>query len=164
MMPRGPKCLALPVVAILAGCSTSKPPPDAATVPPPPEETGGVVNSSKDVGIRAFHDVCLANAPSFAGVPEAARTYGVNGISAERASMEMSKDRKISVQLKPGTECVVTTESRTGSAVEQQFLAEVVAVTGSKATQVPLVGKIGGSSFVFHHDRTNGEAYVMVKR
>jgi hypothetical protein len=150
--------------ALLAGCSTSKPPPDAATVPPPPEETGGVVASSKDVGIRAFHDICLANAPSFAGVPEAAKTYGVSGILADRESTATSKDRKISVQLKPGTECVVTTESRAGSTVEQQFLAAVVTVTGSKAKQVPLLGKIGGSSFVFHHDRTNGEAYVMVKR
>lgn len=149
---------------LLAGCNTSRPPPDAATVPPPPEETGGVVNSSRDVGIRAFHDICLANAPSFAGVPEAAKAYGVNGIKADRDSMEMSKDKKISVQLKPGTECAVTTETRSGGAVEQQFLAAVVAVTGSKATQVPLAGKIGGSSFVFNHDRTGGEAYVMVRR
>ena len=158
---------ALPVLflaALLAGCNTAKPPPDAATVPPPPEETGGVSSSSIDLGIRAFHDICLATAPSFAGVPEAAKAYGVNGIAANRNSMEMSKDRKISVQLKPGSECAVTTESRTGTAVDKQFLAEVVAATGSKATQVPLAGKIGGSSFVFHHDRNGGEAYVMAKR
>jgi hypothetical protein len=158
------RAILISAAALLGGCDTTRPPPDAATVPPPPEETGKVSNESRDVGIRAFHDICLATAPSFAGVPEAAKAYGVNGVAADRDSTEMSKDRKITVQLKPGNECAVTTDSRPDGTVDKQFLAAVIAATGSKARQVPLAGRIGGSRFVFQHDRTAGEAYLMVKQ
>ncbi len=164
-MLRLKQAILISAVVLLAGCNTTKPPPDAATVPPPPEESGAPVReASYDVGVRAFQEVCIATAPSFVDAPTAAKALGLSGLKAGEDSGAMSKDKKISVQLKPGTECAVTTQSRPGDTVGNQFMRAIVAATGAKGKELPLLGKIGGSSFIFQHDRTGGEAYVMVKR
>ena len=152
----------LVVAAALTGCSTTKPPPDSATVPPPPQKSAAT--SSTDVGVDAFHKICLATAPSFADAPEAAKKYGVSGLTAGVNSTGMTKDSSLSVQLKPGIECAVTTTSRPGDAVAKQFMSVVTAATGTKAEQTPFAAKLGANAFIFHHDRNGGEAFVMVKR
>jgi hypothetical protein len=159
------RAIMISAAVLLAGCNTTKPPPDAATVPPPPEESGApVTNASYDLGVRAFQDVCIATAPSFVDAPTAAKAFGLSGLKAGEDGVAMSKDQKISVQLKPGTECAVSTQGRPGDTVGNQFLRAIVAATGTKGKELPLLGKIGGSSFIFQHDRTGGEAYAMVKR
>ncbi len=152
----------LAVAAALPGCNTTEPPPDSATVAPPPQETGAT--SSSDVGVAAFHDVCLATAPSFADAPAVAKKFGVSGLSTGVNGTGMTKDSSLSVQLKPGIECAVTTTSRPGDAIARQFMSVVTAATGTKATQTPFAAKLGANTFIFHHDRNGGEAFVMLKR
>jgi hypothetical protein len=156
--------LLLPLVAAaLSGCSTQS--SDAGTVPPPVRESGvAVTSASYDVGVRAFQTVCIATAPSFDKAPDAAKSFGVSGLTPGKVSMEMSEDEKISVQLKPGKECAVTTEKRPGDAVAKQFVSAVATAAGADGKQMPLLGYVGGSAFMFLHDRNGGEAYVMMRR
>lgn len=119
-----------------------------------------------DIGIRAFSDVCLKTAPSFAKGAEQASKYGVAlTMDLGIGKMGMSKDRSLSVQIKPNKECAVTTETRPGNKVRDQFLDAVATSIGQpRSVTTPFVAITKGQGFVFHHDRKGGEAYVMIAR
>lgn len=122
-----------------------------------------------DIGIRAFKDICLASAPSFAKGARLAKKYGVETwLPLGKQKMGMTKDDSLSVQIQPGKECAITTKSRSGAGVHTQF---VKAVTGAakpaaitKKASNPFVATVRGKRFIFKHDRSGGEAYVMLSK
>src|SRR5262245_44322646 len=147
------------MAVVMCGCSTTTPPPDSETVPPPGKASAV---AGYDVGVAAFRDVCVDSAPSFNDAPAVAKKYGVDSLASGVGGM--TKDGSLSVQIKPASECAVTTANRPGNAVTKQFLSTVTAATGSTARQTPLVAKIRGSTFIFMHERNGGEAFVMLMK
>ena len=123
-------------------------------------------SASADEGVAAFRDICLANAPSFAGSAAAARAYDVDRVDdLGFMAMGMRADQGLSVQIKPGVECAITTPSRGANNPSAAFAAVVASKTsGSAPTSFPAVGTVAGTSYVFQHDRNGGEAFVMLKR
>jgi len=146
------------LAAALAGCTTA--PPTSTSISKAP----GAASTKIDVGLAAFRDICLATAPSFVSGYAAAKKYGVEG-STEFGGI--TGDGSLSVQIKPGKECAVTTETRPGPIVHAQFLQTVANVaatpSGIKGGQTPFNANVGGNNFIFQHDRNGGEAYVMIK-
>jgi hypothetical protein len=125
--------------------------------------------SAIDVGVRAFKEICLASAPSFANATQLAKKYGVDTwIPLGKEKMGMTKDDSLSVQIKPDKECAITTKTRPGAAVHTQFMNAVIGATKSAAiterTPDPFVLAVGGKKFIFKHDRSGGEAYVMLRK
>jgi hypothetical protein len=122
-----------------------------------------------DIGIKAFKDICLASAPSFAGGTRLAKKYGVETwLPLGKEKMGMTKDDSLSVQIQPGKECAITTKTRPGTAVHTQFMKVVTGATKhaaiGKKTSNPFVATAGGKKFIFKHDRSGGEAYVMLSK
>jgi hypothetical protein len=123
-------------------------------------------NATLDPGVRAFKDICLASAPGFTAGAEAAKKYGIaSWTPLGKAKMGMTKDSSLSVQITPGKECAITTKAKAGNAAHGQFMAAVLGATKSQGitekTASPFQASLGGKKFVFTHDRSGGEAYVM---
>lgn len=115
-----------------------------------------------DPGVVAFRDICLTTAPSFTAAKSAAAVYGVNDfVDLATLAIGSSGNGALSVQIKPGIECAVTTPSR-GAA--NPVLGFVSVVPGITVPTFPATATVGGTSFIFQHDRSGGEAYVMLKR
>ncbi len=123
-------------------------------------------DSATDVGIRAFKEICLASAPSFANGAQLAKKYGVETwLPLGKEKMGMTKDHSLSVQIKPSRECAITTPTRPGATVHTQFMKAITSATKpaaiTKETSFRFSGIIGGKKYVFGHIRHDGEAYVM---
>lgn len=115
--------------------------------------------------IQAFRDICLKNAPDFAGSIAAAKAYGVTELEdLGFMSAGFNGDKSLSVQLKPGAECVVTTENQKDDSLTRQFLS-VVAESANSPTprSVPVKFVLAGQTFIAMHDRRGGEAFVLLK-
>ncbi|MDN4592021.1 hypothetical protein DBA29_26410 [Xenophilus aerolatus] len=79
--------------------------------------------------------------------------------------MGMTPDQKLGVQIKPATECVITTPTQPGPAAAQQFGQAIARATGGRAPgRFPVAIVFNGQPFIFHHDRDGGEAFVMLKQ
>ena len=122
-----------------------------------------------DIGVRAFKDICLASAPSFAKSARLAKKYGVETwLPLGKQKMGMTKDDSLSVQIQPGKECAITTKSRPGAGVHTQFMKAVTGAAKPAAiterTSNPFVATVRGKKFIFKHDRSGGEAYVMLSK
>jgi hypothetical protein len=118
-----------------------------------------------DVGIRAFKEICLASAPSFANGTQLAKKYGVETwLPLGKEKMGMTKDHSLSVQIKPGRECAITTPTRPGATVHTQFMNAIISATKPGAiteeTSFRFSAIIGGKKYLFGHIRRDGEAYV----
>ena len=143
------------VAVVLSGCVTNQSAPTAAI-----KESGEVTEA-----IRAFEDVCLKTAPSFSGAAQAAASFGIIEITdAGFTKMGFNKDQSLGVQIKANTECVITTPSQQDSTLTRQLL-QVVSRHSSvtPSNRVPAKANVNGVSFIFHHDRKGGEAFVMLK-
>ncbi len=115
--------------------------------------------------IQAFRDICLKNAPDFAGSIAAAKAYGVTELEdLGFMTAGFNGDKSLSVQLKPGVECVVTTENQKDDSLTRQFLS-VVAESANSPTprSVPVKFVLAGQTFIAMHDRRGGEAFVLLK-
>lgn len=115
--------------------------------------------------IQAFRDICLKNAPDFAGSIAAAKAYGVTEFEdLGFMTAGFNADKSLSVQLKPGVECVVTTENQKDDSLTRQFLS-VVAESANSPTprSVPVKFVLAGQTFIAMHDRRGGEAFVLLK-
>ena len=115
--------------------------------------------------IQAFRDICLKNAPDFAGSSAAAKAYGVTELEdLGFMTAGFNGDKSLSVQLKPGVECVVTTENQKDDSLTRQFLS-VVAESANSPTprSVPVKFVLAGQTFIAMHDRHGGEAFVLLK-
>ena len=145
--------LGIPLALGLSGCG-------AATAPAP--DVQATQPASADVAIRAFKDVCLATAPSFAGAKAAAKQFGVADIIDGIGGM--TKDGSLSIQIKLGKECATTSASRPGNATDAEFRAVIIQATGANVTSFPSVVVISGTQFLVQHDRKGGEAYVLLKK
>jgi hypothetical protein len=138
---------------LLAGCN--------ATSQPSAVRAEGV----EDIGVTAFREICLQSAPSFAEAPGYARKYGVDlSLALGEEKMGMTADHSLSVQVKPGAECAITTPNRPDDAAVGQFRKVVAEATRSPVMQLPFVAAVRGVTFIFNEDRKGGEAYVMTKK
>lgn len=129
------------------------------------EATPPVALAVTDEALLVFEDLCINTAPTFADAPARAAEYGIAELDdLGFAQIGMRKDRSLGVQVQQGKECAVTTPSRTSEGLTAAFLQLVSRRTGAELRkQVPTTAQLGGSAYVFHHDRRGGEAYVMLK-
>ncbi|MES2771790.1 MAG: hypothetical protein V4623_07400 [Pseudomonadota bacterium] len=141
----------------LSACVSNKAIPDSAD--------SALQNAEPNTSLRAFEEVCIRTAPSFSGAKAAAEKYGITDIEDMGfAHIGMSKDESIGVQIKPDNECVITTAVQKASNLTREFLQVVGRNSKTAAsTKVPTKAQINGTTFIFHHDRNGGEAFVMLK-
>lgn len=134
----------------------------ACNTAPSAKPTGINIHSR---AVEAFADICLKTAPSFTGDADAAKRFGI----AETQDMGFTRigfnaDKSLAVQLSE-KECVVTTPSQRDDSLTQQLLAAAGQVSQTPVAQgVPTKVTIGGSIFILHHDRRDGEAYVLLRQ
>lgn len=147
-----PQLLCVAVLA-LSGCVTHPPAP-ADDVPPVAIEA-----------LRAFENLCLKTAPSFAGAEAAASGFGITPfIDVGGLKMGMGQGGELSVQITPGQECAVTIPGQRSAGLTRQFLQSVGRYTDGKAIdRVPARISLGGTAFIAQHDRKGGEAFVLLK-
>lgn len=115
--------------------------------------------------IQAFRDICLNNAPEFAGSMASAKAYGITETEdLGFMTMGFSADKSMSMQLKPGNECVVTTPQQNDDSLTRQLLSAVAASAKSPVPRsVPAKFVLAGQTFIVMHDRRGGEAFVLLK-
>ena len=78
--------------------------------------------------------------------------------------MGFNRDQSLSVQIKEGIECAITTPTQSDRTLTKTFMQSVArAANASPAAKVPFRADISGQTFIFQHDRSGGEAYVMLK-
>jgi hypothetical protein len=140
------------IASTLAACASKAPPRPSAA----PE-----TNKS----LAAFEEVCLKTAPSFSGAKAAAANHGIAEVQdLGFTQMGMAKDNSIGVQIKPDTECAITTPSQKASDLGKGFYQVIVRNAETPpASRFPTKAKVGGVTFIFQHDRQGGEAFVMLK-
>ncbi|MFT0870075.1 hypothetical protein [Pseudomonas sp. CAM1A] len=145
------RTLAVSSLLFLAGCAQSPSTPDAAAQP-------------HAKAIEAFAAVCLKTAPSFDGAAEAATRAGIVELQ-DMGFMRMgfSADKSLAVQLS-AKECVITTPNQQDDSLTGQLLAAAKPYSQSPlAASVPTKLRIQGETFILHHDRKGGEAYVLMR-
>jgi hypothetical protein len=123
--------------------------------------------SVTDKAVLLFRDACLATAPAFDKAMAAAKKYGVKPQMDLGASVVgMSPDGSFSLQVRGKKECAVTAESNPDPAIAAQFAAVVAQASGKAASSVasgtPVAITLHGQSYLVHHDRKGGEAYVLI--
>ncbi len=125
----------------------------------------GSASGKRIQAIMAFEDVCLKTAPSFIGAAKTVSKYGISELTdAGFMKMGFNKDKSLGVQIKENKECVITTPQQRRRGLSMQFLQTVGRyATGITPGKMPVSGNIGGSEFIFGHDRRGGEAFVMLK-
>ncbi|MDQ0015373.1 hypothetical protein J2W23_003773 [Variovorax boronicumulans] len=141
-------------VATLAGCTFGN---RSAAVDPSP--------SSPPQAISAFEEICLKTAPTFARAASAAGAFGVTEfMSLGPAKMGFNRNQSLGVQIAEGLECTITTPTQSDKSLTTNFLQSVArTANASPAANVPFRADIAGQTFIFQHDRSGGEAYVMLK-
>jgi len=152
MLRTTPRLIACASLLALSACSTATEPQPAAALP-------------QSRAIAAFTDICLKTAPSFAGDAEAAKRFGIDEIQDMGFTrIGFNADKSLAVQLSE-KECVVTTPSQQDDSLTRQLLAVAGEYSQSPVAQgVPATVNIGGSMFILHHDRRDGEAYVLLRQ
>ncbi|HEX8045977.1 hypothetical protein [Rhizobium sp.] len=149
--------MALALAVALAGCTTAE-----QSQPVAPAPTG-----KTDIAIKAFKELCLQTAPSFAAGISGAKRYGIKQLLDLGGDQSgMTDDKSMSVQIKPNRECAITSPNRADPTLHRQFVSVIAEFADkvpadSKANQ-PFVAMVKGKRFIFQHDRNGGEAYVML--
>lgn len=142
-------------VIVVEGAASDTAPVTTEVTPP------AAAPAQLHTSVAAFRDICINNAPSFAGSAAAAQAYGIAQIlDLGFTNTGSTADNSLAVQIKPGKECVVTTPSQSDNPA-QQFASVIPGLSG---TRFPAVAQIGNANFIFQHDRNGGEAFVMLKR
>ncbi len=141
---------AFPVIAValLSACA-----PDTPVAP-----------SEMPVALKAFNDVCLKTAPTFANAATAAAAYGITDITdAGFSKLGFNQDHSLGVQIKESKECVITTPEQKNPALTKLFLQQISRASGASLPKsVPVKATINGELFFFLHDRKGGETFVML--
>jgi len=114
--------------------------------------------------LKAFRDICLQSAPSFSTAEQAAKVHGITDfMDVGFMKAGFNSDKSMGVQIKAGKECVVTTPSQLDSTLTAQFLKSVTPFSSSPvAKKVPSKITIENQTFIIMHDRSGGEAFVML--
>lgn len=114
-----------------------------------------------DQAVRVFEEVCLKTAPSFSGAVQAARKAGVTNFTDGFMTIGTTRDRRMSVQIKENSECAVTTPPQKSRFLSTQFVRTINRY--AELRRLPSSARIKDVPFIFQHDRTGGEAFVMLK-
>lgn len=125
------------------------------------EEPASATNAS----IQAFIDICVKQAPTFAGAAEAAKVYGITEVSESGGTQSgMTADYALAVQIRENQSCTITTDVQKDKKLTRQLIDAVAKQTGEKlGTRLPLGVVLGGERFALTHDRAGGEAFVLLK-
>lgn len=123
------------------------------------------VELSESKAINFFKEICVDAAPSFDNSETIARQKGIELSDDEVLRIGFNEDKSIGLQVKHGKSCVITTRSQSDSSLTSNFLTSIAHHLGKQpAKKVPFIANIRDSSFIFFHDRKNGEAFVMLKK
>ncbi|UXY50981.1 hypothetical protein [Pseudomonas tohonis] len=145
-------CL-IAIVALMAACSNKNP----ATLPV-------ASNEAPSAAIQAFRDICLKSAPDFSQAAVVAKTFGVEVTDMGFMMAGFNADKSMSVQIQAGKECAVTTPSQRDESLTRQLLDSARDLSGTPVAQfAPSTVTLGGEVFILAHDRSGGEAYVLLK-
>lgn len=117
---------------------------------------------AEDLAVRAFKEVCLATAPSFAAATAKSKKFGISEMVPSIGGM--TKDGALSIQIKPNKECATTSAAKPGNATDLEFRAAIKAASGVSLSGFPAIVSIKGATFIVQHDRHGGEAYVLLKK
>ncbi|MCU9948657.1 hypothetical protein [Pseudomonas sp. PDM13] len=140
------------VMALMTACSNK----DPATLP--------VASNEAPSAIQAFRDICLKTAPDFSQAAVVAKTFGVEVTDMGFMMAGFNADKSMSVQIQAGKECAVTTPSQRDESLTRQLLDSARGLSGTPVAQTaPSMVTLGGQVFILAHDRSGGEAYVLLK-
>lgn len=113
--------------------------------------------------LRAFQDLCLEQAPTFAGSVAAAAAFGITGFQ-DFSVFKLGQDPAtgLSVQVAPGKECTVTAPAQPGPQLHDDLILmlEVAKDRNRSGYPIPTV-VIDGVTYFIRHDRDGGETLVM---
>ncbi|WP_431484022.1 hypothetical protein [Pseudomonas solani] len=141
------------VMALMTACSNK----DPATLPV-------ASNEAPSAAIQAFRDICLKTAPDFSQAAVVAKTLGVEVTDMGFMMAGFNADKSMSVQIQAGKECAVTTPSQRDESLTRQLLDSARGLSGTPVAQTaPSMVTLGGQVFILAHDRSGGEAYVLLK-
>lgn len=137
-------------VAVWSG--TARPP--ANVTPKPPAEVPR--------SVQAFEEICLKQAPRFAGAPAAAQRFGITDFK-DVGFMQygLLPDSSLSVQIMSGSSCTVTTPTAAtdpGAAFGALVRAYRDPNSGNDWDERV---RIDGVTYHISHSRKHGEAFVM---
>ncbi|WP_230969242.1 hypothetical protein [Nitrogeniibacter aestuarii] len=124
------------------------------------------LNAQDLSALEAFEKICLEFAPSFEGSQQASRAAGINDFFEDSAVKKMgfNNGHSLGVQIELNKECVITTPESKNRTLTQRFIQTIARhATEKPALTMPTSAKLGGTTFIFLHDRSRGEAYVMLK-
>jgi hypothetical protein len=113
-------------------------------------------------GVDAFLRICLDNAPTFANAAAAAASFGIKEFTETSVNkIGASDDGALTVQIKAGRQCVVTTPHQANPELTAQLLRAGGKQSGSAVpARVPAKLEIGGKTVIVMHDRVEGEAFL----
>lgn len=122
-------------------------------------------NGTPSSAIQAFRDICLKTAPDFSNAVSAAKAHGIADVTdLGFMVMGLTADRNMSIQIKAGEECALTTPSQQDDSLTRQLLdagRELSSTPVGKTSPVKIT--LAGQVFILAHDRRDGEAYVLLK-
>jgi hypothetical protein len=88
---------------------------------------------TSNASIRAFIEICVKPAPSFAASAEAAKAFGITELfESDGEKMGMTDDSALTVQIREGRSCTVTTDVQKDKKLTQQLLEAVARQAGGK--------------------------------
>ena len=115
--------------------------------------------------IQAFRNICLETAPDFSKAASAAKKHGIADVTDMGFMLiGLSADKNMSIQIKAGKECALTTPSQQDDSLTRQLLDAARELSSTPVGQTsPAKITLAGQIFILAHDRNDGEAYVLLK-
>ena len=121
--------------------------------------------------IKAFEEICIKTAPSFANAMVVSADYGIlDFIQFGEVRLGATQDSSISLELIENKECIVSTKTlKDGNPLEQlqqkvmQFTDDAQDANDvAQALHAPFKARLNGQNFVFKHNQEEGETFLML--
>jgi len=127
-------------------------------------QSTGTVTAPLPEALRLFRDVCLNTAPSFKKARAVAEKQGITNFQDTGwKAMALTEDKRLSIQIYKNIECAVTTPSSLDERTSHAFMQTLNDYLGYKVLpQHPMIIELEDDIFRVFHDRSGGEAFVIV--
>ena len=121
--------------------------------------------------IKAFEEICIKTAPSFANAMVVSADYGIlDFIQFGEVRLGATQDSSISLELIENKECIVSTKTLKDGNPLEQLQQKVVQFTDdaqdandvAQALHAPFKARLNGQNFVFKHNQEEGETFLML--
>lgn len=121
--------------------------------------------------IKAFEEICIKTAPSFANAMVVSADYGIlDFIQFGEVRLGATQDSSISLELIENKECIVSTKTLKDGNPLKQLQQKVVQFTDdaqdandvAQALHAPFKARLNGQNFVFKHNQEEGETFLML--